>query len=79
MKIEIDTNDAFFAGGNYDRIHLVNPDKTFDDLSGHDSYWLVQVRKGTPSHETIVKFFAERPDDGEAATKSKMKLRREQK
>lgn len=62
MKIEIDTNDAFFAGGNYDRVHLVNADKTFDDLDGKDSYWLVKVKKGTPTHDAISKSFSDRGD-----------------
>lgn len=62
MKIEIDTDDAFFAGGNYDRIHLVNHNKSFDDLSGHDSFWLIQVRKGTPSDERIGKILARKLD-----------------
>jgi hypothetical protein len=59
MILEIDTADTFIAGGNYDRVHLVNADGTFDDLDGKDSYWIVKVRKGTPTHEKMSQFFAE--------------------
>lgn len=63
-KLELFSDDLFFAGGDFDRIHLVEKDAKptpTGNLSGHDSYWLIQVRKGTPSHDAIEKFFIEKP------------------
>ena len=55
-KLELQFDDLFIAGGNYDVINLINKGSTADDvLDGRDGFWLIKVRKGTPSHAAVDK------------------------